>query len=108
MRFPPYIPVVQGEATQLVMPVAPVPPPLFPRPCSLEVVEQDPRPRPLGMAYAVLALVVQVVLVDGEKGQVRLAPDQPLPGRKPQQLLDARYNHPTKTSGARAVDGVAT
>lgn len=57
---------------------------------SLEVVEQDAGPRPFGKADPVLALVVQVMLVDGEEGQVGLAPDQPLPGGKPQQLLEAR------------------
>lgn len=68
---------------------------------SLEFVEDDTGPRPVGKAHAVLALVVQVVLVDGQEGQVRLAADQPLASRKPQQLLETRQQTNDAIPGER-------
>lgn len=63
-----------GEAPLLATPIAPIP--CFSnRASSLEIVEHNSVPRSFGKADAVLTLVVQVVLVDREKGRVRLAPD---------------------------------
>lgn len=67
--------------------VSPCPPPTRP---SLEVIEHDAAPGAFGKADTVLPLVVQVVLIDGEEGQVRFAPDQSFSGREPQQFLRAR------------------
>lgn len=50
---------------------------------SLEVVEHDAAPGAFGKADTVLPLVVEIVLIDGEERQVRLAPDQRLSGREP-------------------------
>ena len=52
-------------------------------PVSLEVVKHDAVPRSFGTTNAVLPLVVEVVLVDGEEGQVRLASAQAFPRREP-------------------------
>ncbi len=41
---------------------------------SLQIVQHDASPRSFGTADAILPLVVQVVLVDGKEGEVRLAP----------------------------------
>lgn len=52
-----------------------------------KVVEQDTTTRTLGLACPIPTLVVQVVLVDGQTGSVRLATQEAFPLWEPQQCL---------------------